>query len=139
MVFETTGTAEAFLLARLLFAGILGIMGLTNLLNAGEMQGYAAAKGVPLPGLLVPLGSATLVLGAASVALGAFPLVGAVAVAGFLVTTTLVMHDFWSLEGEQAQDELIQFLKNVGLLGGALVFGALASVEWPYALGASLF
>jgi putative oxidoreductase len=49
------------------------------------------------------------------------------------------MHDFWAAAEDDQQDEMINFLKNVGLLGGALVLLALGSVNWPDAVGVSLF
>lgn len=58
------------------------------------MADYASAKGVPAAGALVPLSGGVLVLGGLSIVLGAFPLVGAGALAAFLLVTTPVMHDF---------------------------------------------
>jgi hypothetical protein len=48
------------------------------------------------------------------------------------------MHDFWTAEGQERQNEQIHFLKNAGLVGGALVFLALSTVSWPLAVGMGL-
>jgi uncharacterized membrane protein YphA (DoxX/SURF4 family) len=85
--------------------------------------------------LLVPLSSLALVAGAASILLVVFPLVGALLVVGFLVGVTPTMHDFWAQEGMDRENEQVHFLKNVGLAGAALVFLALSSTDWPYAVG----
>jgi uncharacterized membrane protein YphA (DoxX/SURF4 family) len=55
-----------------------------------------------------------------------------------LVPITVLMHDFWTMEGQDRQNERIHFLKNVGLIGGALVFLALSTVAWPLAVGVGL-
>ena len=38
------------------------------------------------------------------------------------------MHDFRDVEGEEAQTEMTQFLKNIGHTAGALVFLALSGI-----------
>ena len=138
MTFASTGSELAFLFGRVLFAAIIATLAVGNLANRAEMVAYAEHKGVPLASASVPLGSLALIAGATAILLGAYPLAGSLAVAGFLVAVTPVMHDFWALEGDDAQAERIHFLKNVGLLGGALLFAALAGAEWPYAVGGGL-
>lgn len=64
---------------------------------------------------------AAMVLGGLSVATGVLPRLGALAVAGAMVPTTLA--GALVLEGHRPQDQganLTQFLKNLGLVGGLL-------------------
>lgn len=138
MVFDSALSEAAFLLARLLFALVVGSLALGNLLDLESAVGYAQSKGVPLAGLSVPLGSLGLVTGALSVLAGVYPALGAVAVAVFLVPITVIMHDFWTMDGQDRQNEQIHFLKNVGLIGGALVFLSLSATAWPLAVGVGL-
>jgi uncharacterized membrane protein YphA (DoxX/SURF4 family) len=138
MVFESTVAAWVFLLGRALFALVVGYLALGNLLDLETSVGYAEHKGVPLASVAVPLGSLALVAGALAVLAGVFPTVGALVVAAVLFPITVVMHDFWTMAGEERQNEQIHFLKNVGLLGGALVFLALSRTAWPLAVGLSL-
>jgi uncharacterized membrane protein YphA (DoxX/SURF4 family) len=135
-MFQSQAAAVGFLLARALFAGVLGFLAVGNLLDLDSSVGYASAKGVPLAGVAVPAGSLTLLAGALSILVGVAPALGALAVVGFLVAVTPVMHDVWAQDGEDAQNEMVHFLKNAGLLAGALAFLLLSTVEWPYALGA---
>ncbi|MFB6083822.1 MAG: DoxX family protein [Halorientalis sp.] len=139
MVFESAGAGVAFLLGRVLFGAILAFMGLNHFLNGEEMVGYADFKGIPAPGIAVPVSGGMLLFGGLTVILGAYPVVGAGALALFLLVATPTMHDFWAADEEDQQDEMINFLKNVGLLGGSLVFLALGGVDWPYAVGVGLF
>ena len=45
------------------------------------------------------------------------------------------MHDFWTVDDpETQQNEMINFLKNVALLGASLAILALGGQAWPYAL-----
>ena len=134
MSFDVVAAAELFLIGRILFATTLGYLALGNLLDLAESIGYAQSKGVPIASVSVPLGSVLLLAGAGSILVGAFPLLGVIAIVGFLVTVTPVMHDFWNAEGLDRQNEQIHFLKNTSLAGTALLFGALAGFEWPYTL-----
>jgi putative oxidoreductase len=138
MVFDSALSEVAFLLARLLFALVVGYLALGNLLDLESAVGYAQSKGVPLAGLSVPLGSLGLVAGALSVLAGVYPALGALAVAVFLLPITVIMHDFWTMDGQDRQNEQIHFLKNVGLVGGALMFLSLSSTAWPLAAGIGL-
>jgi putative oxidoreductase len=138
MAFGASGAGEALLLGRAIFALVLAYLALGNLLDLDSSVGYAASKGVPLASLTVPLGSLALLAGAASILVGVYPLLGAVAVVAFLVGITPVMHDFWTQDGHDRENEQIHFLKNVGLLGAAVAFVGLATASWPYALGPTL-
>ena len=125
-----------FLLGRILFGGVLAFMGVNHFLQADQMAGYAEAKGAPTPTLSVYSSGALLVLGGVSVVLGVLPLLGAAALAGFLVVATPMFHDFWSVEDpQQRQQEMTDFLKNVALVGAALVLLAVSGGPWPFALG----
>src|SRR6476469_242825 len=112
----------AFLLGRLLVGGMYLSAGINNLVNLRATAGYAASKGVPDPALLVTLASALLVIGGISLLTGFQPRVGVAAVLLFLVPVTLVMHNFWALQGIQATLEQHSFMGNVGLAGAALMF-----------------
>jgi len=84
--------------------------------------GYAGQHGVPAPGLLVPLAGAIALVGGLSVLLGYRARVGAWLIVLFLVPVTLMMHNFWAEKDPMAaQMQLSHFLKNLSMLGGALL------------------
>jgi uncharacterized membrane protein YphA (DoxX/SURF4 family) len=139
MAFESAGAGVAFLVARLAFGLVVAFMGFNHFVNAGQLVPYAKAKGVPAAGFVVPATGAMLLLGGVSIAAGLYPVLGAGAVAVFLLLTTPVMHDFWAAPEEDQQTEMTQFLKNVTMFGAALAFLALGSSPWPYAVGVGLF
>jgi putative oxidoreductase len=88
----------------------------------------AAAHGVPLPEVLVPLSGLIALLGGLSILLGFQIRIGALLLMIFLVPVTLVMHNFWSVSDPMTlQIQKAMFMKNLAMLGGALVisyFGA---------------
>jgi uncharacterized membrane protein YphA (DoxX/SURF4 family) len=133
-MFETASAEIVFLLARLLFGGVLAFMGLNHFMNAEEMAGYAEFKGLPAPAFSVLASGGLLVFGGLSVVIGVVPTIGAGGLALFLLVSAVTMHDFWSMDGEEAQNEMTSFLKNVFGAAGALAFLAVAEAPWPYAL-----
>ena len=139
MVVESAVGEVAFLLARVLFGGVLAFMGFNHFQNVDEMAGYAEHKGLPAPRLAVVGSGLVLALGGVGVALGVVPVLAAGALATFLLVSAVTMHDFWAAPDEQVQEEMTQFLKNVSLAGGALVLLAVGGQAWPYAVGVGLF
>lgn len=89
---------------------------------------YAAARGVPLPGIAVPVSGIIALLGGVSILLGYRAKLGAWLIVLFLVPVTVVMHKFWGVTNPaMAQTQMTMFMKNVSMLGAALFisqFGA---------------
>jgi uncharacterized membrane protein YphA (DoxX/SURF4 family) len=139
MVVESAAGEVAFLLARVLFGGVLAFMGLNHFSGVEGMAGYAELKGIPAPTFSVIASGVMLVLGGLGIVLGVAPVPAAGALATFLLVSAVTMHDFWAVPEDQAQDEMTGFLKNVALAGGALGFLALGGQTWPYAVGIGLF
>jgi putative oxidoreductase len=91
------------LLGRVLLSAIFILSGLGKLPHFHDVAGMMASKGIPL----------------ATVAL---------VIALWLIPVTLVFHHFWGIPAEQQQEQMINFLKNVAIMGGLLVL-AYASPE----------
>lgn len=138
MTFASTVADVGFLAGRGLFAVAVGYFAVGNLRDLQGAIAYADSKGAPLASVTVPVGSGMLLAGALSILFGVYPVIGVLAIVAFLVPVTALMHDFWNAKDQQADNEQVHFLKNVGLLGAALLLVTLTTVEWPYALGVTL-
>ncbi|WP_137283481.1 DoxX family protein [Halorussus salinisoli] len=115
--------STSFKLARVLFGGVLAFMAVDNFRNLEETIEYAESQGAPIAETSVPFISGSLLFGGLGIAAWKLPRLAAGAVATFFVGTTPIMHDFWTIDDEQEkQQQMIHFLKNVALLGGALAF-----------------
>jgi putative oxidoreductase len=113
-------------LGRFFFALIFLMAGASHF--SRQTIGFAASQGVLLAPIAVPFSGALAIAGGLSVLLGYRAKVGAWLIALFLVPVTLVMHRFWLVQDPMmAQIQMILFMKNVSMLGGALLisqFGA---------------
>ncbi|HUL50305.1 MAG TPA: DoxX family protein [Gemmatimonadales bacterium] len=113
-------------LGRVLFSLIFILAGRTHF--TPQAIGYAAHQGIPAANILVPLSGVIACLGGISVLLGYRAKIGAWLIVLFLVSVTPTMHNFWAVSDPMmAQMQLGMFMKNLSMLGGALLiawFGA---------------
>lgn len=106
--------------ARVLFAAVFVMAAPGHF--GGESIANAAAHGVPAAEALVPLSGLLALLGGLSVAFGFKARLGAVLLIAFLVPVTVMMHDFWAVaDPAAAKLQQVMFMKNVTMLGGALL------------------
>jgi uncharacterized membrane protein YphA (DoxX/SURF4 family) len=121
---ETPKThSPSFKLARLLFGGVLAFTAIDNFRQLDDTIAYAESQGAPMAEKSVPFISGSLLFGGLGLAAWKLPRLAAGAVATFLTGITPVMHDFWTIDDDQeSEQQLIHFLKNTALLGGALAF-----------------
>jgi putative oxidoreductase len=114
------------LLGRIFYSAIF-ILAAPGHFQAGHIQ-YAAQMGVPMPNILVPLSGVIALLGGLSILLGFKAKCGAWLIVIFLVPITLMMHKFWGLPDPQmAMMQQAMFMKNVSMLGGALIIAHFGS------------
>jgi putative oxidoreductase len=107
-------------IGRVLFA-LIFVASVVGHFTSAEIS-EAAAHGVPLATILVPLAGLIALVGGVSVMLGYRARFGALLLVVFLVPVTLVMHKFWGLADPQmAMLQKINFMKNTSLVGACLL------------------
>ena len=91
---------------------------------------YAASKGVSNADAAVQASGGLVLAGGLSILTGLKPRQGLAAVIAFLVPVTLEMHRFWDVQDPQQRSvEMVNFLKNVALIGAALT---MLEIEEPW-------
>ncbi|AGC48854.1 DoxX family protein [Myxococcus stipitatus DSM 14675] len=120
-------------IARLLFSAIFITSGLNHFIQLDALTAVAQASGVPEPRWAVLLSGAALVLGGLSVLLGVFARLGAAVITLFLLSAAFMVHRFWLVaDPVEAQNQLVHFMKNLSMAGGALFIVYFGS--GPYSL-----
>jgi len=113
-------------LGRFFFALIFLMAGANHF--SGQTIAFAASQGVPLASFVVPFSGVLAIAGGLSILLGYRARLGAWLIVLFLVPVSLMVHKFWLVQDPMmAQIQMILFMKNVSMLGGALLisqFGA---------------
>jgi len=114
------------LLGRILFATIFIDSGIKHF-TSGAIN-YGASAGVPAASLLVPLAGIIAIVGALSIVLGYKAKWGGWLIVLFLVPVSFMMHAYWNIQDPmQHQIQSAMFLKNMAMLGGALMIAYFGS------------
>ena len=108
----------AFLIGRVIVGGFFLMNAFNHFAQFNMMTGYAKSKGVPAPALAVGGSGVLLFLGGLSLLLGYHPTIGAALLVTFLLGVSFGIHNFWTVQDQQAkQVEMTNFLKNMAILG----------------------
>lgn len=128
---------ELLLAGRILLGGFFAVSGLNHFMKTEELTGWVDSVGLPVPRFLVLFSGGQILLGGLGVLLGAFPVFSAGALITFLLVVSPLLHDFWSMEGDQKQQHMTDFMKNLAIVGGLLMLLAFieAGIGMDYATG----
>ena len=108
------------LLGRLLLAYVFVMSGYGKIANFAGSAKYMASKAMPMIEPLL-VGSIIVELAASvMLVLGLKARWGAWALFLWLIPVTLIFHAYWSVPPEQAFGQMIQFQKNLAIMGGML-------------------
>ena len=122
-----------FLIGRILYGGYFLMSGRNHFLKMEMMSGYAASKGVPSSKLAVAVSGFLILAGGLGILTGLYVEWSVLLIAIFLVIISFKMHAYWTDADPNAKMVNMQhFLKNMALLGAALMFLAIPA-PWPYA------
>jgi len=130
--------------ARPMLASVFVASGVDTLRNPEPREAMAEpvaskiASRLPLPDdttQLVRINAGVQVGAGLLLSIGRFPRLASLALAGSVVPTTLAGHRFWEEDDPSAKSkQQVQFLKNVGLLGGLILAavdtGGAPSLGW---------
>ena len=106
------------LLGRVMIATIFFMSAVGNKIpNFNDVATYMASEGVPLPQIMLAGAILFLIAGSTSLIVGFKARSGAGLLLVFLVLATYFFHDFWNFEGQEQQMQMIQFMKNLSLMG----------------------
>jgi len=108
------------LAGRILIALIFVFAGFGKITGFEGTVGYIASKGLPLP-QLAAIGAIIVELGGGiMLVLGLKTRWAAAAILIFTALAALIFHDFWAASPDQAQNQMIHFMKNMAIVGGLL-------------------
>jgi len=131
-----TQLQNALVLAgRILLALIFIFAGFDKIAHYAGNAGYMASAGMPLINILLPLAILFELGGGLAIAFGWKTRWAAAALCLFMVPVTLVFHAFWSSPPDQAQMQMIHFMKNLAIMGGMLALAAFGPGAWALERG----
>jgi len=109
------------LLGRLLLGTIFFMAAAGNKIpHFSDVVKIMESVGIPAPQFMLVGAIVFLLAGSLSVILGYKARIGAVLLLTFLVLASYYFHPFWKLEGQAQQEQMIQFMKNLSMMGAML-------------------
>lgn len=112
------------LLGRILLSIVFLLSGVMKITAFSQILPVMQAKGFPLPGVSLGIAAAIELIGAALLITGYQARISAWVLLVYLIIATFVFHNFWAAQGMEQQTQLINFLKNVAIMGGLLMVAA---------------
>jgi putative oxidoreductase len=109
------------LAGRILMSVMFLISGFFKVGGYAQIVGYAAAVHLPMPGVAIAV-AAAVELGCGLAILAGFKTrFAAWLLFLYLIPVTYFFHNFWAVQGQEQQMQMVNFLKNVAIMGGLLV------------------
>lgn len=121
-VVPRSGTA---LVGRILMAVIFVVSGFAKLTDPAGAVGYMSSVGVPNPDILVYIAGVAELAGGLALVFGFLTRIAAIGLVVLLAIINLYFHNFWALAEPEAKMQMVQFTKNLGLMGGLFMIIAM--------------
>jgi len=121
---DNTGGSLA-LVGRILLSSIFILSAFNKLGSFSQTAAYMAQHNMPAVRFFLVIAVLFELVGGFLLLTGYRARLGAVLLAVFIIPATLIFHNFWAFEGMERQQQMINFLKNVSILGGLVMVMAL--------------
>ena len=108
------------LVGRILLGLIFLMSGFGKITDFEGTSGYMAAYNMPAIPILLTGAIVFLLAGSLSLILGFKARLGASLLIIFLIPASLIFHAFWTLEDMEQRMQMINFMKNLSIMGGLL-------------------
>lgn len=107
-----------FLIGRLCICVIFIITGIWKIIDFSGVSQEMAAKGMIMVPFILTMATFVEIIGGVSLFFGYKTRFWAAILMLYLIPVTLIYHDFWNADGAQRYTQIIQFLKNLTIIGG---------------------
>jgi len=110
-----------WLLGRILIGAIFVHSGFEKLMNLDGFAASLAKGGLPFSSEQAPVGAVVEFVGGLAIVLGLGTRYAALLMIAFTIVATLIAHRFWAAPPDQRHMQVVQFAKNVAIIGGFLL------------------
>lgn len=112
------------LVGRILLATLFMASGAGKLMDLSGTAGHMTEQGIPAAQTLALIAAFAEIAGGLSLLAGFLTRIGALGLIAFMIPTTLLLHDFWTFEGQEQRMQMVNFLKNLAIMGGLVLLVA---------------
>jgi putative oxidoreductase len=108
------------LVGRILIAAIFLVSGIAKLTDLDGTVGYMTGVGIPYARQLAVVAGLAEIAGGLALVFGFLTRIGALGLFIYMIPTTLLFHAFWTFEGAEQKMQMVNFMKNLAIMGGLL-------------------
>jgi len=119
-----TGKNVAALVGRALLALMFVWAGYGKVTGYDGTAGFMASMGMPMVSVMLPLTILVELGGGIALIVGYKARWAALLLAAFTLLASVVFHNFWTMTGDAAMNNMLFFYKNVAVIGGLLMVWA---------------
>lgn len=112
------------LLGRLLLGGLFVLAGVRHMFLVSVLTQMIAARGVPFPRVVLLAGSAFQFIAGLLVIFGLLLPVAAFGLVLFTLAASVMLLNFWDMEGQPRQNTINVWLSNMAIIGGLMITAA---------------
>lgn len=121
-----------YFIARFLVAITFLVAGIHKMVAWDKPAMWMASKGLPMVDALLAIATFLELAGAVLLIINFKTKWVSIILAGFMLTLTFMMHNFWAMEGMMFQTSFLDFIQNIAIVGGLLAMALFASkMEMP--------
>lgn len=131
---DVTVKTQNFLLfiGRVLFSLLFLIAGFGKIIHFEDNVAFIATQGLPFPAFLMILAIVFELGGSLLILIGWKARIGAAMIFVFVFAATLLVHDFWNYPEPEAKNQLLHFMKDITILGGAIYIMVVGAGAFGY-------
>ena len=108
-------------IARILISALFLLSGFNKITHFGVSSQMIAGMGVPFASLATGIAILIEVGGAIAIIAGWKTKLAAWVQFVYLIPVTFMIHNFWASPAAMQQDQMVHFMKNLGIMGGLLI------------------
>jgi putative oxidoreductase len=115
----TPSNSMVTLSGRILISVLFLISGFFKVASYSQM--VAHMPGLPMPGVAIAIAAFLELACGLSILAGFQTRLAAWVLFLYLIPVTFLFHNFWAVQGAAQQEQMVNFLKNISIMGGLLI------------------
>jgi putative oxidoreductase len=119
-----TSTLIILFIGRLMLSLFFLMSGISKITRNKKMVEYAASKKLPMPSIAIILAAFVELGGGFAILTGFHSNIAALILFVYLLPTSIIFHNFWTLAEPEKQNQIVHFMKNVCIMGGLLILAS---------------
>jgi putative oxidoreductase len=108
-------------IARILLSALFLLSGFNKIAHFGASSQMIKGMGVPFASLATGIAILIEIGGAVAIIAGWKTKLAAWVQFVYLIPVTFMIHNFWASPAAMQQDQMVHFMKNLGIMGGLLI------------------